>query len=108
MKKNHIPTHILSAWVLVDTDIVVEKIKQAFRDSCKDEKPQEEDQQISCTGSAGFQEITAPDSLKVSNSKLLTGRNGLDAEINCPNVKSSIQVMPTSQAKQPESKKQLQ
>jgi hypothetical protein len=36
MKKYSIPAYIASAWVHVDEGVVVEKIKQAFRDSCKE------------------------------------------------------------------------
>jgi hypothetical protein len=36
MKKYNIPANITSAWVHVDEGVVVEKIKQAFRDSCKE------------------------------------------------------------------------
>ena len=36
MKKLNIPANITSAWVHVDEGVVVEKIKQAFRDSCKE------------------------------------------------------------------------
>lgn len=104
MKKFHIPTNMLSAWVLVETEVIVEKIKQAFRDSCKDERPPEQNQQHSC--SVGYQEIKATDSLTLSSSKSLTGRKEVDVENNGPIV-SSIQVKhsnekvaPSSQAKQ--------
>jgi hypothetical protein len=36
IKKLKIPESVMSAWVQVDEAIIVEKIKQAFRDSCKE------------------------------------------------------------------------
>lgn len=106
MKKFHIPTKMLSAWVLVETEIIVEKIKQAFRDSCKDERPPEENQQYS--HSVGYQEIKATDSLTISGNQSLTGRKEVDVEIN-GSIVSSIQVKhsnekvaPSSQANEPD------
>ena len=78
MKRFDVPSHLTSVWFQVDTDTIVEKIKQAFRDSCKDGTPTDQHQRNSRTpcvhGAVAYHSSIA------WNIRGTAGRNKLDMD----------------------------